>query len=231
MKTDPINLFFTLLFLYLCAPLCSSVPSVVHAFPTLSPRLTLSSDNFRISYPARTARRDVEDALNTLESARSGLLQRLAVASLHPPELPVLDIYVHETTGDFVGATGQPPWVAAATHNRRIELQPLETLRRRGVLITTLRHEYVHAVVEALGKGRAPRWLAEGLSLYISGEGQRLNRIGQGARLPLDELERRLGQPASAQEMRTLYGAAYREVAALIRDRGEASLWRRIASY
>jgi stage II sporulation protein D len=207
-----------------------------------SARLTLSSENFRVSYPARSSssgggapasRREVEGALAALEAVRADVRGRLAAASLAMPALGVLEVMVHETTGDFMGATGKPAWVAATTTTRgvrRIELQPLSTLRQRGVLAPTLRHEYAHAVIAALSRSRAPLWLAEGLAAHVAGEGARLTRVESQGKLSLAELEQRLGQPAaSAAEMRALYAAAFREVNALIRAEGEASVWRRVA--
>ena len=164
-----------------------------------------------------------------LEAARTDIDERLAAASLAPPALPVLEVFAHETTGDFVGVTGQPAWAAAATRGHSIALQPLATLRRRGVLATTLRHEYAHAVIDALGRGRTPRWLAEGLSAYAAGEGAHVARTTPTEKLSTAELEQRLAQPSSAQEMRALYAAAYRAVLALVQQEGEANVWRRVA--
>ena len=189
-------------------------------------RLTLGSEHFRVNYPASAARRDAEETLRVLEAARADIVQRLAAASLQPPALPTLEIFAHETTGDFVGVTGQPAWAAAATQGHSIHLQPLATLRRRGVLATTLRHEYAHAVIDALG--RAPRWLAEGLAAYAAGEGALLARVPP-SKLSTAELEQKLAQPASAAEMRALYAAAYRAVVALVRMEGEAKVWQRVA--
>jgi hypothetical protein len=160
-----------------------------------------------------------------LESARADVARRVERASL-AAAAPEMEVVVYETTGDFVGATGQPAWVAAVTTGRRMELQPLDALRRRGVLLTTPRHELVHAALEALGRGRAPRWLVEGLAAYVAGEGPLLSRGGAARRMPTDELERRLAGAASAEETRALYAAAYAEVAALIRREGEAAAWR-----
>jgi SpoIID/LytB domain protein len=188
-------------------------------------RALLSSEHFRLNYPARLARRDAESFLRVLESARAEVARRVERASL-AAEVPEMEVFVYETTGDFTGATGQPAWVAALTTGRRMELQPLEALRRRGILSTTLRHELVHATLEALGRGRAPRWLVEGLAAYVAGEGPQLSRGSAARRIPTDELERRLAQPGSAEETRALYAAAYAEVAALIRREGEAAAWR-----
>jgi hypothetical protein len=200
-------------------------------------RLTLSSENFRVSYPARgasNARREVESVLAVLEAVRADVRGRLASASLAFPALGVLDVTVYETTGDFTGATGKPAWVAATTTTRgirRIELQPLATLAKRGVLAPTLRHEYAHAIIDALSRSRAPLWLTEGLAAHVANEGARLTRFESKGKLSREELEKRLGQPAtaSAAEMRALYAAAFREVNALIRAEGEANVWRRVA--
>ena len=89
----------------------------------------------------------------------------------------LLEVVIHETTPGFIEATGQPGWAAAASRGSRMELQPLALLRRRGVFETTLRHEYAHFVIELLGRGRTPRWLAEGLAAHVAGEGAMLARL------------------------------------------------------
>jgi stage II sporulation protein D len=195
-------------------------------------RLSLSSEHFRVSYPARNerdGRRAVETVLRTLEAARDDIARRLDAASLAQPSLPALEINVNETTADFVAATGQPSWVAAATRGARVELQPLATLERRGVLAQTLRHEYAHAAIDALSHGRAPLWLSEGLAAHFAGEGALLSRRAPAKKISTDELERKLKERASPEETRTLYAAAYKEVRALIRTDGEPRLWRRVA--
>lgn len=205
------------------------------AAPRARARLTLSSANFRVSYPARNAsnaRREVEAALAALEAVRADVRARLAMAALAMPALGVLEVTAHETTGDFTGATGKPAWVAATTtRGHRIDLQPLATLRKRGVLEPTLRHEYAHAVINSLSHGgRAPLWLTEGLAAHVANEGALLMRFESKRKISLADLERRLAEPASsAADMRALYAAAFREVNTLIRAEGEANVWRRVA--
>ena len=192
----------------------------------LIPRQSLSSEHFHVSYPARIPRSEIEAAIRLLEAARLDMFARAGPASLSLPAGPV-DVVVHETTQDFTAATGQSWWAAGVTRGRRIELQPLNVLRRRGILRSTLRHEYVHSVIEANGGSGVPRWLAEGLAIGFAGEGRMLLRFMSKTRLSLDELERRLANPRSSTEMRALYAAAYYEVRALIRKEGEPSVWRR----
>ena len=222
------------------APLPAAEPSPPAASSARGPRaaavatrLTLSSENFRASYAARSAanaRREVEAALAALEAARADLLRRLSAASLRPPAGPRVEVNFNETTADFVAATGQPAWAAAATRGNRVELQPLALLSRRGVVTQTLRHELAHVLIDRLAHGRAPRWLTEGLAAHFAGEGALLSRHAPRARMSVAELEQKLSAPASAAEMRALYAAAHREVAALVRAEGEPAAWRRAAA-
>jgi stage II sporulation protein D len=192
-------------------------------------RLALSSENFRAEYPANVAQREIEGVLRALEAARADVNRRLAEASLKFAATPKIELFIHDATASFVGATGQPTWVGGATRGRRIELQPLAVLARRRALTTTLRHEYAHVVIEALGGKHTPRWLAEGLAAHVAGEGAQLALSTPKAAMSLQELEGKLTRPASAQEMRALYAVAYREVSVLVREGGEASVWQRIA--
>ncbi len=190
---------------------------------------TLSSEHFRASFGAGNDRREVENALRILESARTDLLRRLEKASLQLNESSPFEIAIHATTADFIAATGLSGWAAGATRGRRIELQPLKLLRKRGAIAMTLRHELTHSVIELLGAQRAPRWLAEGLCLHVSGEGRAMTRIKITKPLSLNELEQRLSGPVSAADAKELYALAYRQVQALIAAKGESSVWQLVA--
>jgi stage II sporulation protein D len=53
--------------------------------------------------------------------------------------------------------------VAAFTEGDRIGTQPLRTLASRRLLGATMRHEFLHALVEQQAGPAAPLWLREGL--------------------------------------------------------------------
>jgi stage II sporulation protein D len=186
---------------------------------------SLKSEHFRITFPRTVDTGDAKALLNLVESIRTEILRR---AGTNVP-LPQLEIYVNETTGDFVGRTGMPAWAAAATKNNRIELQPLALLKKRRIVETTLRHELVHVIVDAMGNGQTPRWLTEGLALYVAGEGTMLQRVSGSKPLPLETLEQKLTSPKTAAEMQSAYAAAYNLVRDLVRAEGESKVWQRVA--
>jgi stage II sporulation protein D len=198
--------------------------------PSVTRFLTISSEHFRVTYPADVARRDADQVLSALESARADFLRRANAASVSINGLPALEIRLNDSTGDFVGRTGQPWWAAAATKGNRIELQPFAILKRRGVLATTLRHELAHVIIDVVSRDRAPRWLEEGFAIYLAGEGSMFSNHARRSAMATDELERRLEHPKSKQEMRALYGQAYLNVSELVRKEGEAGVWRRLRS-
>ena len=192
--------------------------------------LTISSENFRVAYPADVDRRIINQILNTLELTRNDYLRRISSAST-AVNIPRLEIRLNASTGDFTSRTGQPWWAAAATRGNQIDLQPVAILKQRGVLFTTLRHEMAHIMIDSVSNKRAPRWLEEGFALYLASEGQAISRYAMKSRLTEAELEQRLQRPRTQEEMRTLYAEAYLMVAEMVRRQGESSVWTKLTHY
>jgi hypothetical protein len=155
-------------------------------------------------------------ALEVLEAQRAKLGGR---ADLLPTRIRVR---TWETTADFIRATRQPGWVAASNDGRVIDLQPLDLLKCKGILDSTLRHELTHLVVRRRRAPEAPRWYEEGLVLYLTGE-----PVGETTRSldPRRSLELSLSEPRSENEMRAAYAQALDRVKELAQQRGEAALW------
>jgi gamma-glutamyl:cysteine ligase YbdK (ATP-grasp superfamily) len=94
---------------------------------------------------------------------------------------------------------------------------------------TTLHHELVHVVVDTLGGGKTPRWLAEGIALHVAGEGKLIQQNAEGAVMSSDEIERKIASAKTSAEMKSAYAAAYQAVRNLIPVEGENKLWKRVA--
>jgi len=190
---------------------------------------TLSSEHFTLHCISSASLKDLESVLANSEAVRQDLLGRLDRASLSVGGDAKVRLVFHGTTQEFMAATGQPWWAAAATQGTSIELQPLALLKRRGILLTTVRHEYAHYVIDRLSNGKAPRWLAEGLAVYVAGEAAMLASYKSLHPLSAGEIERRLDQARTQREMLSLYADCLEAVENLIKNSGEPAVWRRVA--
>ena len=203
------------------------VLSVLICAPLLTFASTRSTSHFRLTFPS-TETKEADQLLHKLETHRSLLIRRLSSAEVDF-HFPHVEVFINTSTGDFVARTGMPAWAAAATRNNRIELQPLSLLKQRGIVETTLQHELVHVVIDTLGGGKTPRWLAEGIALHVAGEGKLIQQNAEGSVMSPYEVERKLATAKTSAEMKSAYAAAYQAVRNLVRVEGENKLWKRVA--
>ena len=75
----------------------------------------------------------------------------------------------HATTDDYERVTGQPWFTSGTVVNGEVHVLPLATLRDRGVLDRTIRHELVHILTNA-ALAKRPAWVREGAAIYFAGE-------------------------------------------------------------
>ena len=78
------------------------------------------------------------------------------------PSAPIT-VRAFRSTPAFRDSTLAPGWVAAFTEGSFIAVQPLATLSARKLLASTLRHEFLHALVESQASATTPLWFREGL--------------------------------------------------------------------
>jgi len=81
-----------------------------------------------------------------------------------------ITVRAYRSTPAFRDATLAPGWVAAFTERNQIALQPLRLLAARKLLDGTLRHEFLHVLVEEQATAQTPLWLREGLVEAWSGD-------------------------------------------------------------
>jgi len=131
------------------------------------------------------------------------------------------ELRVYPTVSVYRNATGEPGWVAASTRGRVVRLEPLEQLNAAGALDSTLRHEFLHLLIEGRARNGLPLWFREGLVLYLSREAtQSPGDAGDAAAADFAALNRALANPTSADVQRAAYRHARAAVARLVNERG-----------
>jgi SpoIID/LytB domain protein len=75
----------------------------------------------------------------------------------------------HPTTDDYEKVTGRAWFTSGTVVDGELHLLPLVTLRERGVLARTIRHELVHIMTDSV-LGSRPVWVREGAAIYFAGE-------------------------------------------------------------
>jgi len=121
--------------------------------------------------------------------------------------------------------TGQPGWVAASTRGRVIRLQPLATLKTKGVLESTLRHELLHLLVEERARTGTPVWFREGLVLYLSNSsGQASAHDATNDSMTIEQMKTILEKSQKRYEVEKAYAAAHARVASLVREHGKETV-------
>lgn len=171
--------------------------------------------------------------LETLDSADAVYLPRLSQAlaeaesrsGLQTAETITVRAF-HSTTA-FRDGTLAPGWVAAFTEGNWIGTQPLRTLMGRGLLVSDLRHEFLHALVEGEAAGGTPLWLREGLVEVWSGE---VKANGAGPVMKIDEIDRALAHAAYEAQSQAAHQAAGWYAAKLIERFGREKVveWLRV---
>ncbi len=147
---------------------------------------------------------DAGDAafLPELNRARTEASERSGLHAATP-----FTVRAFASTPDFRQATLAPGWVAAFTEGNWIGAQPLRTLATRQLLADTMRHEFLHALVEREAGPKAPLWLREGL-VEAWGDSASAMPPSVKPKLTIDEINAALTHPASEDESEAAHRAA-----------------------
>jgi hypothetical protein len=105
------------------------------------------------------------DAIALLTSrARADIARDLGV-----PVPPRVTLRFHPTADDYERVTGEAWFTSGALMKGEVHLLPLASLRERGVLDRTIRHELVHVMADGV-LGKRPAWVREGVAIHFAGE-------------------------------------------------------------
>ena len=129
-------------------------------------------------------------------------------------------IKIYPTLDAYRNSTGQPGWIAAYTRGSVISLQPLDTLRNKSILESTLRHEFTHLLVEARAHPGTPLWFREGLVLYLADPRQNVAPVMMTEKA----MEAALQHPADRQALEKTYAAARTKVVQIIQKNGRGAV-------
>ena len=149
--------------------------------------------------------------LETLDAADAAFLPQLTQALQDAQNRSGIQVGLQVTvrafrsTGAFRDATLAPGWVAAFTEGNWIATQPLATLAARHLLVSTLRHEFLHALIESQAAPRTPLWLREGL---VEALDDRALPTGPAPALKLEEIDRALSHASTEAESQAAHRAA-----------------------
>lgn len=151
---------------------------------------------------------DRNDAPVLLPAAERALHFAVEHTGLQMRTRPQLKVY--PTIAIYRDATGEPGWVAASTLGSTVRLQPISTLQETHSLDSTLRHEFLHMLIESNAKSDTPLWFREGLVVYLAGDSSGREK----ATMSGEAIDRVISSPKTQAEVRL----AYRQAAALVRD-------------
>ena len=152
-----------------------------------------------------TDRNDASVLLPAAERALHFAVERTGLQMRTRPQLKV-----YSTIAIYRDATGEPGWVAASTLGSTVRLQPISILQRTHSLDSTLRHEFLHMLIESNAKSDTPLWFREGLVVYLAGDSSGKDKANMSG----EAIDREISSPKTQAEVRL----AYRQAAALVRD-------------
>jgi tetratricopeptide (TPR) repeat protein len=179
---------------------------------------SLASSHFVLKFEGHENVAAGRIVLNALEDAYRRVGARFAY---YPLERLEVILYGDE---QFREITNSPHW-SGAVYDGRIKLPVGGVARGSESIARTLRHEYAHAAIGTLSRGKAPVWLNEGLAQVAEEveEGGRAGRLrmalaGSGL-VPLSHLESGFTQ-LGREDASLAYAEAYFAADWLLRKKG-----------
>jgi stage II sporulation protein D len=135
----------------------------------------------------------------------------------------MITVRSYRTTEAFREGTLAPGWVAAFTEGNAITTQPLGTLSQRKLLLPTLRHEFLHVILEQHSAPATPLWLREGLVEILADSPEQKNP-GPTPAIPLEQVDRVLSYSNTEAESVAAHRAAGWYAARLVGWYGKAQV-------
>ncbi len=174
-----------------------------------------NSPPFRITAAGRISDAQIRSIEHALQQAR----KNISVAWKWQP-VGLISITVYAETWQYCQETGQPWWLGGVYQNGRIYLQAPHILEARGILTEIVTHEYAHVLIEQESANRCPRWLNEGLAVYLA----RTSVTKPDTLFDSDILAQRFARQTTQESLAAAYSAAHYYAAELINRHGKTVL-------
>ena len=174
----------------------------------------------RAGFVLETLNADDARFLPVIAQARAEASQRSGLNAASP-----FTVRAFASTPAFRDATLAPGWTAAFAEGDWIATQPLVTLAARRLLLPTVRHEFVHALVERQAGPQTPLWLREGLAELWSADPDVQTQLRH--RIPImtvDSTDAILAHPAAVSHSTTAHRDAGTYAARLVDRYGRAQV-------
>jgi hypothetical protein len=179
---------------------------------------------FIIEYPINFSKSRLSQVVSATKRAR--LLSEQVLKTTVPYQI---NIIIYESTPEFCQHTNVNWWKAAVSQGKTIHLQPPEILSEKGILPSTIAHEYAYFAIKDICANGCPLWLKEGIASYIAKEGNAYydesveKRIINGKLFRINELDSQIIS-SNMTESRLAYWQAFAIVDYLIKRYGEERL-------
>ncbi len=177
--------------------------------------------HFNIYFAETLRAGELSEVKDALESAYTAMETRVGSGAGRP-----IDVVIFKETGDFTAQTRLPFWSASAMIDGSIYLQPVNVLKERGVLKSTVAHEVCLALLRLRFGTHVPLWFSEGLAVYYAGEIDALKKGLSGPK-PVTrntgEIDALLSERTDREKNRWGYVLAYEEAVKVIGGQGRAS--------
>jgi stage II sporulation protein D len=150
--------------------------------------------------------------LETLDASDSTFLPEMARARAEATQRSGLNanspiaIRAFASPSEFRDSTLAPGWMAAFAESDWIATQPLRVLASRHLLAQTMRHEFLHALIEDRAALNAPLWLREGLVEVWSSDSAPQSTFGhEQTSIKLESLDAALREARSETQSQTAH--------------------------
>ncbi|MCK5547980.1 MAG: hypothetical protein KAI64_03130, partial [Thermoplasmata archaeon] len=185
---------------------------------------------FDIRFPAEKEAYDIELMRDILSEAYHEIGEALG----HYPRHRIVVLLYGEN--DFERIREVPDWTGGL-YDGKIRLPYIKKMKKKKELRRLVKHEYTHAVVHDLSKGKCSTWLNEGLARYMEFTGEKYKprflkkALSRKTLIPISEMEKSFLSIKSSARVALAYEESHSIVDFIVEEYGFWKLKRMLSHY